>query len=388
MPLESTLDDIVVKLKERDFPDEAAISTGVVLRVLGDLNWPVHEHRVVWPEYRTTNGRVDYALCAPPSKPTVFVEVKQHGLAEGNAAIKQALRYAFDEGVPFVVLTDGQTWSFFLPTERGSYEDRRVFKLDLCGVSSPDSKEVLVRYLERGRVVSGEALDVARNEHRDRVRRDTVRRMLPEAWAQLVRRPDDELVRLLSDAVESRAQVRPDDADVRAFLRSRSHPTGVRTLVPRTSGSSSSESADSGLPSKSSEPTAAPREDSLHTYASRRVSRTGSVIIDGKRREYRTYLGAMVAVLTALQNEDHSFCERLSKHPRVRRRVRNLVAKDAVDIFPNTPHLLHSVAHLPGGWLVSKDLGSEEIMKLIDVASKVSGKSVEWSPPIVSTVRK
>ena len=32
---------------------------------------------------------------------------------------------------PFVVLTDGETWSFYLPAEQGSYEDRRVYKLDL-----------------------------------------------------------------------------------------------------------------------------------------------------------------------------------------------------------------------------------------------------------------
>ena len=387
MPLESTLDDIVLKLKERDFPDEAAISTGVVLRVLGDLNWPVHEHRVVWPEYRTINGRVDYALCAPPSKPTVFVEVKQQGLAGGSTAIKQALRYAFDEGVPFVVLTDGQTWSFFLPTERGSYEDRRVFKLDLCEVSLQASKDVLVRYLERGRVVSGEALDVARNEYRDRTRRETVLRTLPEAWAHLVRRPDDELVRLLSDAVESRAQVRPADADVRAFLRSRSDPTVARTFIPRSPPSGSLESSGSVFPSKISEPTA-PKGNSLRRSSSHTISRTGSVIIEGKRHEYKTYIAAMVSVLTALQNEDQSFCEQLSKHPNVRRRKRVLVARDAVDIFPNRPHMINSVAHLPDGWLVSKDLGSEEIIKLIDVASRVSGKTVEWSPLIVPSVRK
>lgn len=388
MPLKSTLDDIVVKLKERDFPDEAAISTGVVLRVLGELDWPVHEHRVVWPEYRTMNGRVDYALCVPHSRPTVFVEVKQHGLAEATTAIKQALRYASDEGVPFVVLTDGQTWSFFLPTERGSYEDRRVLKLDLCESSSQDSKDILVRYLEHGRVASGEALAAARNEYRDRERRETILRMLPRAWAALVRRPDDELVRLLSDAVELQAHVRPDDADVRAFLRCQSHPTAVPRLVQRTPRSSSLDSTDSGLPSMGSEPTVAPRENPHHTNASGTISRAGFVIIDGRRHEYTTYIEAMVSVLTALQHEDQSFCERLSKHPYIRRRVRTLVAKNAVDIFPNTPHLYPIVAHLPGGWLVSKDLDSGSIMKLIDVALEVSGKSIEWSPSVEVGAKK
>lgn len=334
------------------------------------------------------NGRVDYALCVPPSKPTVFVEVKQHGLAEAKTAIKQALRYAFDEGVRFVVLTDGQTWSFFLPTERGSYEDRRVFRLDLCESSSQDSIDALVRYLERGRVTSGEALDVALSEYRDRDRRETSRRMLPMAWANLVRRPDKELVRLLSDAVESQAHVRPSDADVRAFLRSQRHPTVAPTPVLRSPRSSSRESADSGLPSKDSEGSAAPRGNTRHARTSDTISRKGYVIIDGNRHEYKTYIEAMVSVLTSLQNEDHSFCERLSRHPYIRRRIRTLVAKNAADIFPNTPHMLPIVAHLPGGWLVTKDLDSGSIMKLIDVALEVSGKTVEWSPPTVTSAIK
>ncbi len=29
------------------------------------------------------------------------------------------------------ILCDGREWSFYLPGEHGSYEDRRVYKLDL-----------------------------------------------------------------------------------------------------------------------------------------------------------------------------------------------------------------------------------------------------------------
>src|SRR5262249_43268218 len=38
----------------------------------------------------------------------------------------QALEYAFHIGVPSVVLRDGRTWSFYLPAEEGSYEERRA----------------------------------------------------------------------------------------------------------------------------------------------------------------------------------------------------------------------------------------------------------------------
>ncbi len=102
MPLESTLDDIVTKLKEGRYRSEAAISTGIVLRVLRALNWQDHDTEVVWPEYTTMNGRVDFALCDPPSKPKAFVEVKHPGAARSEDSIDQALLYAFRQGVPMV----------------------------------------------------------------------------------------------------------------------------------------------------------------------------------------------------------------------------------------------------------------------------------------------
>lgn len=129
MSLESTLTDITTRLRQGRFPNEQAISQGIVLRVLQELGWDTWDTTLVWPEFQTGEGRVDFALCHPPSKPAVFIEVKQPGKAED--AVRQALEYAFHTGVPFVVLTDGKTWSFYLPAEQGSYEDRRVYKLDL-----------------------------------------------------------------------------------------------------------------------------------------------------------------------------------------------------------------------------------------------------------------
>lgn len=355
MPLESTLDDIVAKLNERDFPDEAAISTGIVLRVLGDLNWPVHEHRVVWPEYKTMNGRVDYALCDPPSKPVVFVEVKQQGMAEANTAIKQALHYAFDEGVPFVVLTDGQTWSFFLPMERGSYEDRRVFKLDLCESSSQESKSVLARYLEHGRVASGTALDVARKEHTDQSRRETALRMLPEAWANLVRRPDGTIARLLSDTVESQTNIRLADTDIHGFLRSLTSSGVVGNIQ---------ESSDVAKPTESGQ------------------SHQDAVIVAGIRHGYKSRVGAMVTVLNELQNQDHSFLDRLVKHPELERWNRTIVARNPANIYPEKPHLLKRVRQLQNGWFVRTVLNSKDIKKIIKIAAEIGGVHVEWDPPI------
>ncbi|MCL5269139.1 MAG: type I restriction enzyme HsdR N-terminal domain-containing protein [bacterium] len=107
MSLEETLTDITARLRQGRFPNEQAISQGIVLRVLQELGWDTYDTNVVWPEFQTGEGRVDFGLCSPPSKPKVFIEVKQPGQIE--TGVKQALEYAFHTGVQFIILTDGKT---------------------------------------------------------------------------------------------------------------------------------------------------------------------------------------------------------------------------------------------------------------------------------------
>lgn len=351
MSLESTLDDIVTKLKGGRYPKEADVSSGIVRRVLSDLNWDVYDTEVVCQEYRAGNGFVDFALCDPPKTPKVFIEVKRLGGARSDDAIEQALLYAFREGVPFVVLTDGQTWSFYLPAEAGRYRDRRVQRLDLYQSSLLDSSDALAHYLERGRVVSGEALEAARKEYRDRISRETARKALPEAWSRLVRTSDESLVRLLADAVEAQAKVRPVDADVLDFLGSLKASRGLH--VP-------------SLPSE-------PRESQQPHHR--------AVIVEGKRYEFKSPVTAMVAVLTDLQKADRRFLEKLAIHPGINRPTRMVVAKNVADIYPKSPHLRDKVGRLPNGWLVCTNFHAEEVVQVINIVAEVSGKSVDWHLP-------
>src|SRR5262249_29354003 len=116
MALESAITDVTARLRQGTLPNGQSIALGVVLRLLQHLGWDTWHAARVWPEYQTGEGRADCALCHPPSKPAVFTEVKQPGKAED--AVRQALEYAFHTGVPFIVLTDGKTWSFYLPAEQ------------------------------------------------------------------------------------------------------------------------------------------------------------------------------------------------------------------------------------------------------------------------------
>ncbi len=86
MFLETTLADIIALLRQGRFPNEQAVSQGIVLRVLQELGGDIYDTTLVWPEFQTGEGRADFALCHPPSKPAEFLEVKLPAQTTASAA--------------------------------------------------------------------------------------------------------------------------------------------------------------------------------------------------------------------------------------------------------------------------------------------------------------
>src|SRR5688572_21555 len=115
--MERTILDIRENLRAGRYTNEAAVSRGIILRILNDLSWPIFEPTIVAPEFNLAGTRVDYALCYPSLKPLILLEVKQVGM--GIDAAQQLFGYAVHHGVPMAILTTGQEWHFFLPGERG-----------------------------------------------------------------------------------------------------------------------------------------------------------------------------------------------------------------------------------------------------------------------------
>ncbi len=352
MSLETTLTDITARLRQGTFPNEQAISQGVVLRLLQDLGWDTWDTTVVWPEYQTGEGRVDFALCHPPSKPAVFIEVKQPGKAEDS--VRQALGYAFQAGVPFTVLTGGRTWSFYLPAEQGSYEDRRVYRLDLFERPAAEAAQTVSRYLLRARVDSGEALETARKEYRSLNLRAQSRAAIPEVWRELVAKGDEDLVRLLADAVERKAGVRPDDDAVAEFLAEWGKPVIV-------------EAARSNVPQPAN--SAGPRPALQGVAGARR----GQLILQGKMYRYSNAKDAMVTVLTELAKGDPSFLERCSQHPDAQGSKRRYIARTPEELYPDREDLREMRESLPGGWLVATNLNNVLKKTIIRLAAEAAG---------------
>ena len=184
--------------------------------VLDDLGWPTLDFSIVYPEYTVAGRRVDYALCRSNRQPVVFLEVKRPGVPDNGE--KQLFEYAFHSGVPLAVLTNGQEWSFYLPSGEGNYQDRRVYKLDLLEQDPTECSLRLSRYLSQDDTYSGEAFERARLDYSDVNRAREIGRVLPQAWNALLKEPDDLLVELLADKVAEICGFKPKVEELVDFL--------------------------------------------------------------------------------------------------------------------------------------------------------------------------
>jgi predicted type IV restriction endonuclease len=341
--------DIRAGIKAGRYVNEATVSQGIVQRLLHALGWPVYDPEIVAPEYSLEGRRVDYALCHPPREPVVMVEVKQVGQSKG--ADRQLFEYAFHKGVPMAVLTDGQEWHFFLPTEQGDYGERRVYKLDLLERDPQEAEAGLERYLGYEEVRSGRAIEAARKDYRNAARKRTAQRTLPEAWAKLVESEDDILVELLSDKVEDLCGVKPDPDAVAAFLRGQLSP---RIETPPVAAPKRAEQI--------AQPTAG-RGD---------VPRSVGYTLEGQWHPARSAREVMVRVFDELAKRDPTFLERFAALPKHGRKRRYL-ARSREELYPGSPHLVVNAHQLRPGWWCDPHASRAGIARRLRMACEVAG---------------
>ncbi len=217
MDVEQAIEAIRSGIRAGSFANEASVSQGIVLRLLRALGWPSYDTDAVWPEYSLGGRRVDFALCSPPRRPIAFIEVKQLGQSDG--AERQLFEYAFHVGVPLAILTDGREWNFFLPAEQGDYGERRVYKLDIVDRDVKECSERLERYLLYSAVVSGAALQAARDDYRDVYKGRQMLATLPMAWQQIIADEDEFLLEIVADRVEQLCGFKPSPDMVANFLK-------------------------------------------------------------------------------------------------------------------------------------------------------------------------
>jgi predicted type IV restriction endonuclease len=336
MDLLSRIDNARSLLRESRLANEAAVSSGVVLSLLDALGWPVFDPSTVAPEYSVGGRRVDFALLHR-GKPVVFVEVKQPG--HGVGADRQLFEYAFHEGVPLAVLTDGSTWHFYVPAMQGSYDERRAYLLDLLERDPEESAERLTRYLERSAVTSGAALTRAQEDYERAKQRRESRAALPAAWAALVEAADARLLDLLMGEVESRSGFRPEPEDALGFLTGLKAPSETQPRrIPRATRAR--------LPT--------PNVAELRIDTQPAAASGIGYYLEGEFVPARNGRDALVRAFQALSDRDPGFLDRFISRPK-HGNTRRYLARRPEDLFPKDPGFASpsTTAEVkPGYWLM------------------------------------
>ena len=227
MALKEHIDDIRRGLEQNDYTSEALVRQGIVDRLLISLGWSTFNPRIVIPEYTINKKRVDYALCHPALKPRVFIEVKQVGNIDG--AERQLFEYAFHEGIPILILTDGQKWRFFHPSGSGDYTERLAHEFDIVEDNSAEIASRLNSYLNYASIQTGEAMTTIAKDYQNVFHNREIVRRLPEAWDNLVSGKSEDS-EFLIEAVKSETQRLcgniPTNEQVFSFLKGSERETG------------------------------------------------------------------------------------------------------------------------------------------------------------------
>ena len=321
------------------------------MRILNALGWNTFDTNIVMSEYSLRNGRVDFALTRKKdANPSVFIEVKQPGKAEN--ADEQLFKYAFDEGVPFAILTDGKTWNFYLPSAQGKFADRRIYKLDLQERAPEESEEKLKRYLEFERVKSGQALDDALKDYRSKFKADEARNAIPDVWEELVDSKDEMLFEILADAVEKKCGYKPKDTDIADFL------SKIRFVKQ---DNTQPEICDKAKKNRNST-----IDSSQHKIGS-------WYSINGIVYNVSSAKQVVVDLLNYLYRTDNSLFEKCLKHKLNYGRNRQYIALKKSDLYKNRPDYADKCEKLKGNVYLGTNFNNSIKEKILSMVFEIEG---------------
>lgn len=361
--MNARLESAVVKAREQLLSGtmkEAQVSQGPVRSILHALGWDTFDIHSVVQEYSVGKGRVDYALKANPDTTDVFLEIKAPGKAD-DAADLQLFEYAFHQGIPFAVLTDGRVWNFYLPSGQGNYQDRRLFKLDIVEFELVEACARLDRYLAFNRTKTGTARAEAVNEYEDGFQKKKVKELIPKVWQRLLAEPDDLLCDLLIEAVEAEGGQRPLRDDVANFLRGTASTIPQAKNVPLNGFSDKSFSPSSPTKSNSSE---------MRPPQGKGV---GFCVASNAWKKYSSGKQCYVAVIHYLVTTYPEFPTRFQNAKAKGKRA--WISKNKEDLFPGRLDFQQSeVTAVGNGWLVGTQMSAQvEMPRRVEAACACVG---------------
>lgn len=350
MDIEQALKAAVGRLQSGRLDNEAQVKQAVILPVLRALGWDDTDPEAFKPEYRAGKGLVDYALL-DRGRPLVFIEAKQPGNLNASAE-NQLFGYANNRGVPFLVLTDGNRWDFYLSMADGDPRDRQFYEMELQSDNAAIGYATFLNeHLKKDSVISRKARLSAEELLARRRALDRARKAIPRVWRDLVKEPDETLRDLLAETVESTCGTKPLHDDVVTFLRDLPSPT----LPP--------EPTPNPIPVAPKPQPSPPRPESTK-------ARISGFMIGAERIEVGTARGTLIAIILKFDQNDPTFMERFYRASTTRRR--RLVSRNRAELY-DKPHLVSEAKDLGNGWWIGTNLSQQQIRSRIKTACSVAG---------------
>lgn len=169
------------------------------------------------PEFPVETKKIDFCLKINNTS-EFFIEVKKAG-EDLERHEKQLLDYSFRAGVSLAALTNGLTWWFYLPTQKGEWHERKFYAVDILQQDSSDIVSKFIDFLSKENVKNGKAFSNAEKLYKSRRKKELLNKAIPDAWNKIIREPNSFLVELLTETTEKLCGFRPDELVVHNFLQ-------------------------------------------------------------------------------------------------------------------------------------------------------------------------
>ena len=355
MNLEQALALVIQRIRSGSLENEAQVKQAVIVPILRALDWDYTDLAEVVSEYSVDSGRVDYALLGPKGAPLVFVEAKGIGRVD-LAGEEQLFRYAVNKGVPFLILTDGDLWDFYLSMAAGVPAERRFYRAKLTREERvAEHARFLGRHLRKRCVVSGEARRAAEHLHESNQEREKAREAMPRVWRSMLARPDEMLRDLLMEQVASECGTMPEQDDVESFLKA--CLSGEVPEVP-----------DAPAPGTRPRRRKSSPEPQQETSGGKIIG----YIFEDRTVETGAAYRTLAEVLKEFHRRDPQFMGRFAAQTMGRKRP--LVSGAPEDLYPGRPDLVEEMSlDLENGWWLGHNLSADTIRRRIKTACEIAG---------------
>ena len=353
-----TLNKAIERIRSGKLNTEAQVKQSAIMPIIRALGWDHENPDEFRSEYPIPDSlkRADYALCRSYDRPLVFIEAKKHRHADENGE-DQLFKYAYGQGVPFLILTDGDAWNFYLSMGEGLPTERRFYRVILTAADKIENHaRNFVRFLEKENVLSGESDIYAKKQHDSNKNREKAREEIPKVWRSLLEQPESELRDILAINVANKCGMEPEPDDLDAFLQK-------QLGLPRSS-QSSPPAPSQPAPSRPAEK----RQSRPVTHNSGNGKIVGYVF-NGQERYIGSANHTLAAIVQEFAKDNPQFLLHFAAE--TGGRTRRLVAQNKEDLY-DLPHLRDYAIALDDGWWLGSNISAAQVGRYIELACKIS----------------